>query len=249
MSDLDVVAVATGTRHYSFSRLIEGITDAVKSSEPLPENEAARSALDLSIADAATERPSPVGAIPETAKQVLGKVYHFVRNVLNLRSLALNLSDVDPSFEFVNGPSSSTTTNHRDSGPLGLDGTYRTGGRARFGVNAAKASWQDDKTFVLELHTLGNDDARQFYAHLRRAECRSAVPERVRLESQAPRHNRTDPGRQTVTAREERNGGCRFRKRPLYSITSSARASSAGGKVRPSAFAVCRLIRSWNLVA
>ena len=34
-----------------------------------------------------------------------------------------------------------------------------------------------------------------------------------------------------------------------YSITSSARASSAGGRVRANAFAVFRLIRSSNLVA
>jgi CubicO group peptidase (beta-lactamase class C family) len=162
MPDLDVVAVATGTRHYSLVKLIERITDAVKSSQPLPDNEAARSALDLSIADAATERRSPVGPVPETAKQVSGKVYHFAANVLNLRSLALNLSDADPSFEFVSGASSSATINSRNSGPLGLDGTYRTGGRARFGVNAAKGSWQDEKTFVLDLHTLGNDDARKF---------------------------------------------------------------------------------------
>src|SRR5262245_58335907 len=35
---------------------------------------------------------------------------------------------------------------------------------------------------------------------------------------------------------------------PLHSITSSARASSDGGTVRPSALAVLRLIRSWNFV-
>ena len=34
-----------------------------------------------------------------------------------------------------------------------------------------------------------------------------------------------------------------------HSIISSARASSAGGRMRLSAFAVFRLIRSWNLVA
>jgi hypothetical protein len=38
-------------------------------------------------------------------------------------------------------------------------------------------------------------------------------------------------------------------KSDCYSIVSSARASSAGGRVRLSAFAVFRLIRSWNLVA
>jgi hypothetical protein len=161
MPDLDIVAVATGTRHYPSGKLIDGITDAVKSKEPLPENAAARAALDLAIAEAATERPSPVGPVPETAKQVSGKVYAFAPNALNLRTLALNLSGADPSFEFVSGASSSTATN-RNSGPLGLDGTYRTGGHARFGVNAAKGSWQDEKTFVLDLQTLGNDDARQF---------------------------------------------------------------------------------------
>jgi hypothetical protein len=41
---------------------------------------------------------------------------------------------------------------------------------------------------------------------------------------------------------------CRSKPRS-YSITSSARASSAGGRVRANAFAVFRLIRSSNLVA
>jgi hypothetical protein len=161
MPDLDVVAVATGTRHYSFASLIDRITDAVKSGQPLPENAAARSALDLSIADAATERPSPVGPVPETAKQVSGKVYHFGPNALNLSTLTLKLGDV-PSFEFVNGPAPSAMRNDRNSGPLGLDGTWHIGGRAKFGVNAAKGSWQNDETFLLDLQTLGNDDARRF---------------------------------------------------------------------------------------
>ena len=162
MPDLDIVAVTTGTRNYPSARLIDGIADAVKSGQPLPENTAARATLDLGIADAATERPSPVGPVPETAKQVSGKVYAFAPNVLNLRTLALNLNNVDSAFELVSTPSSSTTTNYGNSGPLGLDGTYRIGGRARFGVNAAKGSWQDEKTFVLDLQTLGNDDARKF---------------------------------------------------------------------------------------
>jgi CubicO group peptidase (beta-lactamase class C family) len=155
MPALDVVVVATGTRHYSFDRLIDLITDAVKSSQPLPENGPAQAALDRSIADAATERPSPTGPTPETAKRVSGKTYRFAPNALNLRSMTLDLSDPDASFEFV-------STINRNGGPLGLDGTYRIGGRARFGVNAAKGSWQNEKTFVLELQTLGNDDARRF---------------------------------------------------------------------------------------
>ncbi len=162
MPDLDIVAVTTGTRHYPIDRLIGGIAGAVKSGEPLPENAAGRAALDLSVADAATERPSPVQPAPETARQVSGKVYAFGSNALNLRTLALNLGDSNPSFEFVSGGSSSTAATYGNSGPLGLDGTYRVGGRARFGANAAKGKWQDDKTFVLDLQTLGNDDARTF---------------------------------------------------------------------------------------
>lgn len=155
MPALDIVAVTTGTRHFSLARLIDLITDAVKSREPLPENAEAQSALDRSIVDAATERPSPVGPTPETARRISGKTYQFASNTLNLRAMKLNLNDADPSFEFV-------STNSRNSGPLGLDGIHRTGGRGRFGVNAAKGSWQDEKTFVLDLQTLGNDDARQF---------------------------------------------------------------------------------------
>src|SRR5215813_3246106 len=37
-------------------------------------------------------------------------------------------------------------------------------------------------------------------------------------------------------------------ERQGYSITSSARASSEGGTVRPSAFAVLRLTVKWNLI-
>jgi hypothetical protein len=162
MPDLDIVAVATGRRHYSLTGLVDRITDAVKSGLPLPENAAAQSALDLSIADAATERPSPVGPVPETAKQVSGKVYHFtLPNALNLSTLTLNLGD-DPSFEFVNGPSPTAIANDSSGGPLGLDGTWRTGASTRFGINAAKGSWQNDETFLLDLQTLGNDDARRF---------------------------------------------------------------------------------------
>jgi len=36
---------------------------------------------------------------------------------------------------------------------------------------------------------------------------------------------------------------------PLHSMTSSARASRVGGTMRPSAFAVFRLITIWYLVA
>src|SRR5262249_19248062 len=49
--------------------------------------------------------------------------------------------------------------------------------------------------------------------------------------------------------RDEEGGGARDEGSPIhYWITSSARASTEGGMVRPSAFAVLRLITSSNLV-
>src|SRR5262245_28580542 len=52
--------------------------------------------------------------------------------------------------------------------------------------------------------------------------------------------------------RERPRDGCAAEQRdelaPLHSMTSSARASSLSGTVRPSAFAVLRLMTSSNLV-
>src|SRR3954468_13824326 len=48
--------------------------------------------------------------------------------------------------------------------------------------------------------------------------------------------------------RGERATDQRDERAPFHSITSSAMASTPGGKLRPSAFAVLRLIRNSNLV-
>ena len=161
MPAIDVVAVVTGTRHYAFAKLVAAIADAVKSDQPLAANPPACSLLDISIADAATEKPSAVGQVPDLAKAISGKVYHFAPNKLNLNTLSLNLVGTDASFEWVGSTEQSTSTTERITRPIGVDGYYRTGGHARYGIPAAKGNWQDQKTFVLELLTLGNDDARK----------------------------------------------------------------------------------------
>src|SRR5262249_46740616 len=60
------------------------------------------------------------------------------------------------------------------------------------------------------------------------------------------------PVRLLRARRERPRGGCTAEKRyelaALHSITSSARASSVGGIVKPSALAVIRLITRSNLV-
>src|SRR5690348_1044872 len=59
--------------------------------------------------------------------------------------------------------------------------------------------------------------------------------------------------RRLLRARRERPQGCRAAEQrderaPRHSITSSAMASSPGGKLRPNAFAVLRLITNSNLI-
>src|SRR5262249_46399292 len=69
------------------------------------------------------------------------------------------------------------------------------------------------------------------------------------------RHQYSDPAHASALLRARRNRPRRRRAAEqrdelatLHSITSSARASSAGGTSRPSALAVLRLITSWYLV-
>jgi CubicO group peptidase (beta-lactamase class C family) len=74
---LDVVAVMTGVlrddEYYSASRLIDDISNSVKSDTPLPADPIAKTLLAESIRAAATEKPSAVGGTPDLAKVISGK--------------------------------------------------------------------------------------------------------------------------------------------------------------------------------
>ncbi len=156
MPALDIVAVTTGTRAYSYHRLVEAIAGSVRADAPLPSNSAALDLLAGRIEHVATERPTPVRAASGIAKSISGKVYHFATNARHLEWLSLNLSGENPSYEYRYDTDAPT---QRFSGPIGLEGLYRIGGQRRFGINAAKGAWLDDKTFAIEHQTLGNDDA------------------------------------------------------------------------------------------
>jgi hypothetical protein len=110
---------------------------------------------------AATERPSSVGDVPPIAKVISGKVYYFADNSLQLKSISVNLSDPNPSYEYQVKTGRSTAPLARFTGPISVDGVFRLGLPTSQGIRAAKGAWIDENTFVGHIQTLGNDDARE----------------------------------------------------------------------------------------
>lgn len=159
---LDVVAVMTGIlrddESYSSVRLIDDIADAVKSDQALSADAIGRSTLEASLRRAAAERPTQIGATPDLAKAVSGKIYRFADNKLRLRSFALTLVDADPSWEITTFPEQADAPAPRFAGPMGLDGQFRVGPEERYGFNAVKGYWLNDRTFAVERRILGHSE-------------------------------------------------------------------------------------------
>ena len=141
MPALDIVAVTTATGYAaSSSDEIKMIVNAVKSDAPLPSNAGAQSLLARRIQEAAaTEPSSPVGPAPEIAKAISGKTYRFAQNPLGLTTMTLNLEGPDPSYAYELATGRADAPVERVEGPLGLDGTYRTGKETNQGPSVAKA--------------------------------------------------------------------------------------------------------------
>jgi CubicO group peptidase (beta-lactamase class C family) len=156
---LDVVVAMTGhlpdTEFYSPSGLINSITSAVKSDQPLPENAIARTLLANAIHQAAIEKPSATGATPEFAKVVSGKTYHFPDNKLHVKSFVLNFYESDSSWVIT---TYTDKGNGRFTGLFGTDGVYRKSPPAPYGINATKGRWTGEHTFVMERRILGHSE-------------------------------------------------------------------------------------------
>ena len=166
--DLDVVAVTTARKFVRFSDLIDGVSAAVKSESALPPNPNAAEALANAIKDAAVEKPTAVGPTPEIASVISGKTYKFPDNDLGLRSLTLFLTDPRPHFEFEIYSHYPTNSSVTYDGPIGLDGLYRKGSPTIFGYNpghvpAAKGTWLNGQTFVIDAQDLGYGDQFKFF--------------------------------------------------------------------------------------
>ncbi|HEX7922599.1 MAG TPA: serine hydrolase [Bradyrhizobium sp.] len=158
---LDVVTVVTARNYCSFGKMADDISGAVKSDTALPVNSAGGNQLAAALRDSATEKPSAIGAVPETAAAISGKTWRFPANGLNLRALTLYLTDPSPRYELETTPDPARPV-VRLAGPIGLDGTYRLGQPTPLGVMALKGTWQDGQTFVIDLRLVGGDTDRRW---------------------------------------------------------------------------------------
>ena len=159
---LDIVAVMTGVlrddEFYSASRLINDISNSVKSDAPLPPDPIAKLLLAASIRQAATERPSSVGGIPELAKAISGKTLQFDKNELRIKTFTLNFLDSDSSWVITTDTGKPDRPTDRFTGLMGLDGVFRKSPPATYGINAAKGRWLNEHTFALERRILGRGE-------------------------------------------------------------------------------------------
>jgi len=159
--DLDVVAVTTGRDNYPLSKLAGHISSLVKSDTALAPDAAGANLLANKIVDVSTEKPTRVGASPEMAAIISGKVYRFPPNALNMKLLSLILNDPKPHYDVEIYARDATKSGPRLTGPIGLDGLYRKGEPSYLqalgirAINAVKGTWQDDHTFVIDRLILG----------------------------------------------------------------------------------------------
>ncbi len=166
--DLDVVAVTTARKFVSFHALIDGVVGAVKSESALPPNPSAVEVLANATRDAAVEKPTAVGSTPEIAAVISGKAYKFPENDLGLKSLTVFPADPHPRFEFEIHSHYPTGPSGVYEMPIGLDGRYRTGSPSLFNPNpgkipAAKGTWLNGQTFVIDMQYLGYGEQRELF--------------------------------------------------------------------------------------
>jgi CubicO group peptidase (beta-lactamase class C family) len=159
---LDIVAVMTGIlhddEHYPMPRLIDDISSAVKSDAPLPADPIVKSLLAAAIHQAATDRPSSLGGIPELAKEISEKTFKLEENELHVKTFSLNFFDSDASWVITTSTGKPDRPIDRFSGLMGLDGTFRKSPPAPYGINASKGRWLNEHTFSLERRILGHGE-------------------------------------------------------------------------------------------
>jgi CubicO group peptidase (beta-lactamase class C family) len=158
---LDVVAVLTGVvpdneRRYPVSTLIDQIATAVRSDKPLPPDPEGEAALRASVLKAASEKAA-VGPASDLVGVVSNKTWRFGDNDVRIRAVRLNLSGETPTFELTVYLDERGSRDIFLSEPIGLDGRSRSK-QTNYAFVANRASWQDNRTFVLERRFLGNGE-------------------------------------------------------------------------------------------
>jgi hypothetical protein len=161
LPDLDVVVVTTARKYVSQRTLAVSVSSAVKSGSALAPNPDAAGQLVDAIRDAAAEKPAPIGPTPPMAVIVSGKIYRFPDNDLQLRSLTLFLTGSRPHIEYEQYLQYPAGSSVKYDAPIGLDGFYRKGSPAMSGpypghIPAARGTWTDGSTFVIDTQMIGN---------------------------------------------------------------------------------------------
>src|SRR5450755_946370 len=141
LPDVDMVVVVTGKKHYPFVPLIDRTTAAAKSDSPLPPDATGSARLTGVLKDAAIEKPSTVSPPSPLARTISGKPYRFGANAFGVRSLMLDLISPTPTYEVLFDRSGAGLADLRVSGPLGLDGYFRTDGNGIDQLRGAKGQW------------------------------------------------------------------------------------------------------------
>jgi hypothetical protein len=167
MPKIDVVAAFTGAARYAnalgvsskpgyrMGLVIDRLYAAARSEAALPEDPAGLAALAEKTKQVAVEARTASAGSSVLASAISGKVYRLQPNGLKLDAFSLTFRNGTASYAYE-------SDRRHFGGPIGLEGQYAIGGRRLYGQSAAKGRWLDDKTFQLEVQTVGNDDAATF---------------------------------------------------------------------------------------
>ncbi len=161
LPDIGVVAVVTGRRHYPFVALIDHITAAAGSAQPLPANSAAQEQLAARIRDAGVEKPNtlPLPTPPELAASISRRAWVLERNGMGIQRLVLDLTPASPRYEVTFDSGNRPDLPSKPiAGALGLDGLYRTAEQGPNMVIAIKGHWLDAQTFQLISRSVTDGD-------------------------------------------------------------------------------------------
>jgi hypothetical protein len=153
--ELDIVAVTTARDNCPHGRLADAISRAVKSETAPSADAAAAHLLADAIRNSSTEKRSEVGATPELASAISGKIYTFPANALNLKSLSLTFAEPEAQYDLEVHRQDPGQALLASSGQIGLDGLYRKGEPSASGTVAMKGTWLNGSTFVIERLIIG----------------------------------------------------------------------------------------------
>ncbi len=137
---------------------------AIKTDQPLPENQTAFAQLTAAVKRAAAAPPSKAPTPPPSlAREISGKVFQFDENPAGLKELALTFRpgvEATVRLAFADNRFTDQLVSAR---PVGLDGVSRVSPNGRFGLPVGvKGFWKDNTTFVLDYDEVANINHYQF---------------------------------------------------------------------------------------